>query len=131
MPGLILNIDVPDIGAGIAFYSETIDVTVGRRIDVGFVELLGAETKVDLLKKATGTAIGPPNGGVLRYDTGGARPHPRRLFSRSHSDRPFQSFGHWSSTGRAGLHIRLRTPCNVRRSVRAQILPDTVLHGSS
>ena len=75
MPGLILNIDVPDIGARIAFYSEAIDVTVGRRIDVGFVELLGAETKVYLLKKATGTASGPPNGDVLRDDTGGTR-HP-------------------------------------------------------
>ena len=68
MPSFILNIDVPDIEAGIAFYTKAFDLAVGRRFDDGFVELLGAETRIYLLKKAAGTAIGPATGDLRRYE---------------------------------------------------------------
>ena len=42
MPGLLLNIDVPDLEAGIAFYTAALDLSVSRRFDSGFAELTGA-----------------------------------------------------------------------------------------
>ena len=55
MPRLLLNIDVPDIEAGIRFYSDALGFHLGRRIDPEFVELLGAEVPVYLLQKAAGS----------------------------------------------------------------------------
>ncbi len=76
MPSLILNIDVPDIDAGIAFYSEAFGLTVGRRFDSAFVELLGAEVKLYLLQKASGTSIGPAGADVRRYERHWSPIHP-------------------------------------------------------
>lgn len=42
MPGMLLNIDVPDIEAGIAFYTAALGLTLGRRFDTGFIELLAS-----------------------------------------------------------------------------------------
>ena len=72
----ILNIDVPDIEAGIAFYTAAFELKVGRRFERGFVELVGAETKVYLLEKETGTSIGPAGGDVRRYDRHWSPIHP-------------------------------------------------------
>ena len=67
MPGLLLNIDVPDIEQGIAFYTAALGLELGRRFDDGFVELTGADAPIYLLKKEDGTAIGPAGGDTRRY----------------------------------------------------------------
>ena len=69
MPGLLVNIDVPDIAAGEAFYTRALGLTVGRRFGTDFVELLGAPVPLYLLRKDAGTAIAPsgaPAGGETR-----------------------------------------------------------------
>ena len=66
-PRLLLNIDVPDIEAGIGFYTEALGLEVGRRFDPDFVELIGTDAPIYLLRKAEGTAIGPTGGESRRY----------------------------------------------------------------
>jgi lactoylglutathione lyase len=75
-PGLLLNIDVPDIEAGVEFYTAAWGLEVGRRFDKDFIELLGAEAPIYLLAKAAGTAIGPAGGDVRRYDRHWTPVHP-------------------------------------------------------
>ncbi|MCF8533250.1 MAG: VOC family protein [Reyranella sp.] len=52
---LLINIDVPDVGAGVAFYTAAFGLTVGRRFGTDFVELLGWPAPLYLLTKAPGT----------------------------------------------------------------------------
>jgi lactoylglutathione lyase len=68
VPSFILNIDVPNIEAGVAFYTAAFGLKMGRRFDSHFVELLGAETTVYLLEKRAGAPIGPAGGDVRRYE---------------------------------------------------------------
>ena len=60
----LLNIDVPDMAAGERFYTAAFGLTVGRRFDEAFVELVGGPTPIYLLQKAAGT---PGAGGELRH----------------------------------------------------------------
>jgi predicted enzyme related to lactoylglutathione lyase len=60
---LLLNIDVPDVEAGLHFYTAAFDLKLGRRFGTDFVELLGWPAPVYLLTKAAGT-VGA--GGDLR-----------------------------------------------------------------
>ena len=53
---LMINIDVPDVDAGVGFYTNAFGLTVGRRFGTDFVELLGWPAKLYLLTKAPGTA---------------------------------------------------------------------------
>jgi len=76
MPGLLLNIDVPDIAAGERFYTEGLGFTVGRRFDNDIVELLGAEVPIFLLHKAAGTASGPADADRRRYERHWSPIHP-------------------------------------------------------
>ena len=76
MTSFILNIDVPDIEVGIAFYTAAFELSVGRRFDSSFVELVGAETKIYLLEKAAGTSIGPSGGDARRYERHWSPIHP-------------------------------------------------------
>ena len=68
MAGLLLNIDVPDLEQGIAFYTAALGLEVGRRFDPGFVELVGRDVPIYLLRKAAGTPIGPAGGDRRRYE---------------------------------------------------------------
>ena len=68
MPGLLVNIDVPDIERGVAFYTAALELRIGRRLGRGFVELLGGEAPIYLLEKAAGTSIGPAGGDRRRYE---------------------------------------------------------------
>ena len=68
MPSFILNIDVPDVEAGIAFYTAAFDLKVGRGFDGRFVELIGAETRLYLLQKLPGTPMGPAGGDARLYE---------------------------------------------------------------
>jgi predicted enzyme related to lactoylglutathione lyase len=61
MAALLINVDVPDIERGIAFYCAAFELRLGRRFGEDFVELLGAETPVYLLKKDVGQ---PPFSGA-------------------------------------------------------------------
>jgi predicted enzyme related to lactoylglutathione lyase len=74
--GLLLNIDVPDMEAGIAFYTGAWGLEVGRRFDDDFVELLGAGPPIYLLAKAAGTGIGPAGGDTRRYGRHWTPVHP-------------------------------------------------------
>lgn len=76
MPGLLLNLDVPDIEAGVEFYTSALGLRVGRRFDDEFVELLGADAPIYLLKKDAGTSIGPAGGDERRYERHWSPIHP-------------------------------------------------------
>ena len=73
---LLLNIDVPDIEAGIAFYTQALGLSVGRRFDSDFVELVGSDAPIYLLRKAPGTSIGPAGGDSRRYERHWTPVHP-------------------------------------------------------
>jgi predicted enzyme related to lactoylglutathione lyase len=75
-PRLLLNIDVPDIEAGLNFYTQALGLEVGRRFDPDFVELLGTDAPIYLLRKDAGTAIGPAGGDSRRYDRHWTPIHP-------------------------------------------------------
>lgn len=68
MPGLLLNIDVPDIDAALAFYTAALGLVPGRRFDDDFAELLGAPVPIYLLRQDGGTTIGPAGGDRRRYE---------------------------------------------------------------
>jgi len=76
MPGLLLNIDVPDIAAGEAFYTRAFGLTVGRRFGADFVELLGLEARLYLLRKDEGTAVAPGRDEHRRYQRHWSPIHP-------------------------------------------------------
>jgi len=76
MPGLLLNIDVPDISAAERFYVDALGLTVGRRFGADFVELLGAPAPLYLLRKDAGTSIGPAGGDLRRYERHWSPIHP-------------------------------------------------------
>lgn len=76
MPGVLINIDVPDMERAIAFYTAAFGLTVGRRFDAEFVELLGWEAPVYLLVKPAGSPIGPDGGDVRRYGRHWSPIHP-------------------------------------------------------
>ena len=59
MPGLLLNVDVPDVAAAEAFYTRAFGLTVGRRFDSDWVELLGLEAPLHLLGKEAGSKATP------------------------------------------------------------------------
>jgi nitronate monooxygenase len=75
-PGLLLNIDVPDLEAGIAFYTSALGLVLSRRLGADFVELSGAVAPIYLLKKDGGTAIGPAGADVRRYGRHWSPIHP-------------------------------------------------------
>ena len=76
MTGLLLNLDVPDIAAGEAFYTAALGLTVGRRFGPDFVELLGIDVPIYLLKKDEGTSIGSAGGDIRRYERHWTPIHP-------------------------------------------------------
>ncbi|MBN8844215.1 MAG: hypothetical protein J0H88_13315 [Sphingomonadales bacterium] len=69
MPGLLINIDVPDLAAGEQFYTAALDLSVGRRFVGGdIVELLGSAAPIYLIRKSAGSTIGPAGDDLRRYD---------------------------------------------------------------
>lgn len=76
MPGLLLNIDVPDLAAGEAFYTRALGLTAGRRFDDDIVELIGSDAPLYLIAKPAGTAIGPEGGDFRRYNRHWTPVHP-------------------------------------------------------
>src|SRR5688500_10944310 len=68
VPGLLLNIDVPDVAAAEAFYTRAFGLKVGRRFDADWVELIGLEAPLHLLGKKAGSASTPATEEPRRYD---------------------------------------------------------------
>jgi catechol 2,3-dioxygenase-like lactoylglutathione lyase family enzyme len=66
MAALLVNIDVPDLERGIEFYTAAFGLHVGRRLGADFVELLGAQAPVYLLRTQTGSV--PFAGAVVRRE---------------------------------------------------------------
>ncbi len=54
MPGLLVNIDVPDLAAAEAFYTRGLGFAVGRRFGAAVTELLGGEAPLYLIARASG-----------------------------------------------------------------------------
>lgn len=52
---LLINIDVPDLARGVAFYTTAFDLKVTRRFGDGGVELSGWPVRLYLLQKPEGT----------------------------------------------------------------------------
>lgn len=50
MATALINIDVPDIERGIAFYAAAFGLQLSRRLGTDFAELLGAQAPIYLLK---------------------------------------------------------------------------------
>ncbi len=65
MPNLLVNIDVPDLERGVAFYTAAFGLRVGKRFHGGFVELRGGEAPIYLLEKQAGTVAAGSD--VRRY----------------------------------------------------------------
>jgi predicted enzyme related to lactoylglutathione lyase len=55
MTGAIVNIDVPELERGIAFYTSAFGLRLSRRLGSGFAELLGAGVPIYLLEAPEGT----------------------------------------------------------------------------
>jgi len=55
MAGLLINIDVPELERGIAFYTAAFGLRLARRLGDGFAELLGASSPIYLLETKAGS----------------------------------------------------------------------------
>lgn len=76
MPGLLINIDVPELAKAEYFYTAALGLTVGRRFDDDIVELLGSDVPIYLIRKPAGSAIGPGGGDFRRYNRHWTPVHP-------------------------------------------------------
>ena len=85
MPGLLINIDVPDLTAGERFYTSALELTAARRFDDDIVELTGCEVPIYLIAKPAGSAIGAGGGDFRRYNRHWTPVHPD--FSVTNLDR--------------------------------------------
>ena len=56
---LLVNVDVPDLERAVTFYTQALGLTVGRRFDADFVELLGAGSPIYVLVKPSGSSPFP------------------------------------------------------------------------
>jgi predicted enzyme related to lactoylglutathione lyase len=64
---LLVNVDVPELGAATAFYTRAFGFRVGRRFGDAALELLGAGVPVYLLVKAPGTPASEYGNGQRSY----------------------------------------------------------------
>ena len=52
---LIVNIDVPDLAQGVAFYTAALDLQLSRTLDGDVAELTGAASAIYLLQNSAGS----------------------------------------------------------------------------
>src|SRR5687768_16586663 len=76
MARLLVNIDVPDLAAGATFYTQAFGLAVGRRMGDDFLELLGLDAPIYLLRKAPGTEPAPTSGDERHYSRHWSPIHP-------------------------------------------------------
>lgn len=68
MPCLLVNIDVPDLARGTAFYSAAFGLEPGRRIGPRAIELLGLDAPIYLLERQAGSFVDPAGSGTRSYE---------------------------------------------------------------
>ena len=109
---LLLNIDVPDVEAGVRFYTAAFGLKVGRRFGTDFVELLGWPAPVYLLTKAAGSDL-------RRYERHWTPVHPDIVVDDVDA-----------AVGRAvGAGAKLETPAKDAAYGRIAMLADPFGHG--
>lgn len=59
MARLLINIDVPDLEHGIAFYTRAFGLKLARRLGEDFAELTGGEAPIYVLQKPEGSTTDP------------------------------------------------------------------------
>ena len=64
---LRICIDVPDVDAGVAFYTAALELQAGRRFRKNWAEMLGGPCPIDLLAERAGSAPVPSAGIVRDY----------------------------------------------------------------
>jgi predicted enzyme related to lactoylglutathione lyase len=64
---LLVNLDVPDLDQGIAFYTRAFELRLTRRIPEAIAELVGGGLQIYLLAKAAGTTATTPGGETRDY----------------------------------------------------------------
>lgn len=65
---LRICIDVDDLEKGIAFYCRGLGLTLGRRFEPFFVELLGAQAPIDLVASKAGTPASTTTSAARTFD---------------------------------------------------------------
>ena len=73
MRQLLVNIDVDDVNQAVAFYTAAFGVKVGRRFDLGFVELVGLAVPLYLLEKKNDVVVDDMTESFARVVGAGAR----------------------------------------------------------
>ena len=58
---LLVNLDVPDLDQGIAFYTRAFEFELLRRLDAAIAELAGGGLRVYLLAKESGSGATTPD----------------------------------------------------------------------
>ena len=66
-PAILINIDVDDLDRAAGFYTNLLDVRIGRRFGAAGVELVGAAAPIYLLVKQAETAASVASGERRRY----------------------------------------------------------------
>jgi predicted enzyme related to lactoylglutathione lyase len=99
---LLVNVDVPDLDRGIAFYTRAFELRVGRRLGPEVAELLGANAPIYLLEKVAGS----------RSSAANANPRAQRDFAR-----------HWTP-----VHLDFTVP-DIQAAVRRALDAGAVLEG--
>jgi predicted enzyme related to lactoylglutathione lyase len=74
--GLLVNIDVPDLAAGEAFYTRAFGLRPGRRMGDDFLELVGLDAPIYLLRKTNGSEPVPVGGEARHYSRHWSPIHP-------------------------------------------------------
>ena len=117
--GLLVNIDVPDLERGIAFYGAAFGLTVGRRLGPGAVELLGGPAPIYLLVKEEGSAASKLSAQTRTYE---------RHWSPVHLDFVVDDIE--SAARRAvAAGARLEEPIRMSRWGRLALMADPFGHG--
>jgi predicted enzyme related to lactoylglutathione lyase len=64
---IMVNIDVPDLDRALAFYTQGLGLSVGRRLGPDIVELLGASSSIYLLMAPEGSRATAKGSGARDY----------------------------------------------------------------
>ena len=64
---LLVNIDVPDLERGLAFYRDGLGLVAARRLGPGCIELLGTGVAIYLLQNEEGSRATTTTGETRRY----------------------------------------------------------------
>lgn len=65
---IIVNIDVPELGPAITFYSEALGLVHNRTIEGDVAELIGASSVIYLLQKAPGSPVASTQPDAREYN---------------------------------------------------------------